>query len=138
VGNITTLSLNDGLTTPVARTFTPVSVGTELVQWNYKAAGSVLGQPTVTLGVRRPTLANGNRKVTYRVKVPVLETVVASASGYTPGPTVAYTLSANVDVVIPGRASASEIADLWAFALNGLQEANAFVADAVKEDDFPY
>jgi hypothetical protein len=49
---------------------------------------------------------------------------------------VAYTLSANVDVVLPSRASQAEIDDLAAYAANLISHAT--VQAIVASDDFPW
>lgn len=136
MSDISTLVVNDGQATPVSHTFTPVNVGAALVEWHDKSADSVLGRPSVTLGDRKPTAQNGNRKVTLRIKVPVLETVSPAATGYTPGPTLAYTLSANMDIILPSRASQAEIDDLYAYMKNVLSLAT--MDAVVTADDFPY
>lgn len=133
MSDVTTLALLDsGL---VSRNFVPTNVEPSLVEFHYKN-GSQLEWPSVTMGRRKPTASNGNRKISIRVKVPVLETVTAAASGYTPGPTVAYTVSANVDWIVPARATAAEIADSVAYVQNAL--AHAVVENSVQDDDFPY
>lgn len=136
MSDVSTLVLANGETTPVDHTFSPIEVAPTLVTYQDKSASTVLGRPTVTIGQRRPSVANGNRKVSLRVRVPVLEATDVAASGYTPGPTIAYTLSANVDFVVPNRASQAEIDDLAAYAANLVS--STLVDGIVTTDDFPY
>lgn len=136
MGNITTLALNDGQATPVSHDFEPTRVGEVLAQYHDKVDGIMAGYPSISLGNRLPTQANGNYKVTLRVRIPVLETAATAASGFTPGPTVAYTISANVDFVIPGRATEAERKDILAYTKNLL--AHSVVADSVESMDNPF
>jgi hypothetical protein len=136
MSNVTDIVLNNGESTPVAKTFTPDVVDANLVSYSEKSGVSYLAHPTLSLGRRMPTAQNGNRKATIRVKVPVLEEISGTTTGYTPGPKVAYTLLANIDVVIPSRASAAERADLAAFAANGL--AHSVINALIEDGDFPY
>lgn len=136
MSDVSALVLANGESTPVDHTFSPIEVAPNLVTYQDKTADTILGRPTVTLGRRRPSVANGNTKYTFRVRLPVLEATDVAASGYTPGPTVAYTLSANVDVVLPSRASQAEIDDLAAYAANLISHAT--VQAIVASDDFPW
>lgn len=108
MGNVTTLLITDGAVTPANVNFEPTRVEDNLVTYHEKSSGVFLGFPSISFGNRLPNAQNGNYKATARLRIPVLETAATAASGFTPGPTLAYTLSANVDVVIPGRASAVE------------------------------
>jgi len=136
MGAVTALSLNDGQATPVAHSFEPTKVGESLAVYHDKVSGVIAGYPSVSIGTRFPTQENGNYKVTLRVKLPVLETAATAASGFTPGPTVAYMLSGNMDFVIPNRASEAERDDLLAYCKNLLADA---AIDAVTVDmDPPY
>lgn len=136
MADVTTISINDGQATPVSHDFTPVRVESNLVTYSDKSVSTLLGRPRITLGNRLPNGKNGNYKATARVVVPVLETVTAAADGLTPGPTLAYQLLANVEVVIPSRAESAERDDLVAYMSNLIQHT---VADALFTDmDLPY
>jgi hypothetical protein len=136
MGAIATLSLDDGQATPVAHSFEPTRAGETLATYHDKVDGIMAGYPSVSIGNRFPTQENGNYKVTLRVKIPVLETAATAASGFTPGPTVAYVLSGNMDFIIPARATEAERDDLLAYCKNLLAHT---VVDAVVVDmDPPY
>jgi len=136
MGQVASIAIDDGQGTPVSHTFAPTRVGADLVEYHDKVTGVIAGYPCITLGNRKPTLANGNYKVTLRVKLPVLETAATAASGFTPGPTVAYMLTANADIIIPSRATEAERDDLLAYFKNLL--ADAVVDSAVVDMDPPY
>lgn len=134
MGAIATLSLNDSV--PGAHSFDPTRAGEVLAVYHDKVDGVMAGYPSITLGNRTPNQANGNYKVTVRIRIPVLETAATAASGFTPGPTVAYTLSANMDFVIPSRATELERDDLLAYSKNLL--AHAVIDSAVVDMDNPF
>lgn len=136
MSDVTAITLGDGQATPVNHTFDPVEVAPHVVFYEDKSASSVLGRPTLSIGQRRPNGANGNRKVTLRVRVPVLEEVGTSSSGYTPGPSIAYSVLADMSFVLPSRATTAEINDIFAYAKNLMSHAS--IDEVVTDDDFPY
>lgn len=133
---VANIVLADGQGTPVNHTFVPTQVSPDLVTYHDKATGIAAGYPRVTIGRRLASRENSNVKTSSRVYLPVLETVATASSGFTPGPTVAYSLAGNVDVAIPDRATAAERADLYAYLKNLV--AHAVFGSAVKDMDFPY
>jgi hypothetical protein len=129
MSSVTDMVLDDGATTPVAKTFKPIKVEPNLLTFNSSDYNSVsaevyAGRPVLTLGNRLPSNQNGNYKATLRLRIPVLEaSEVSAGTGTSLARPLAYTLSANVDVIIPSLASASEIKDLLAFVANSLADA---------------
>lgn len=130
------ITLADGQASPVNHTFNPVKVTSDLVIYADKVSGVMAGFPTISLGNRLPTGKNGNYKASGRIRLPVLETAATAASGFTPGPTVAYSLNLNVDGVIPERATLAERKDLYAYGKNLL--AHAVFGSLMKDMDLPY
>lgn len=128
--------LADGLATPVNHTFNPTKVTPDLVTYHDKVSGVMAGFPSITLGNRLPSGKNGNYKASARLRVPVLETAATAASGFTPGPTVAYSLTAALDCVIPERATLNERKDLYAYIKN--LAAHAVFGSLTKDMDLPY
>lgn len=134
VGNIT---INNGAATPVAKTHNPSTVQSDLVSYQDRSGGIVLGFPEISIGNRMPGKNASSYKVTARVKVPVLEqTSPSTATGIQPAPTLAYTLVGNVELIMPSRCTLSERKDLLAFVKNFL--ANAVVTTAVENFEMPY
>lgn len=118
VGNIV---INDGQGTPVAHTFSPSSVSTEVVTYHDRVGGIVLGYPELTLGQKLPTNGSGSIKQTLRISVPTLETVTGSTGdGFAPKPTLAYKERAFVEVYHDPRSSLQERKNLNAYLKNGL------------------
>jgi hypothetical protein len=134
MGAVATLTLTDDNAGTVD--FEPTRLDSSLVTYHEKSSGVFLGYPSLTLGNRLPTNGNGNYKATARLRIPVLETAATAASGFTPGPTLAYSLSANVDVVIPSRATAEE-RSLLAAQIAELLTETAWL-DLVEGMELPY
>lgn len=129
MSSVTDISLVQGNPLGLTKVFKPIKVESSLLTFNSAdyndvAAEIFAGRPTLTLGNRLPTAKNGNYKATLRVRIPVLEaSEFGSGNGTSLARPLAYTLTANVDVIIPSLASAQEIADLIAFTANGLANA---------------
>ena len=127
--------INDGQATPVAHTFEPVRVAPDLVTYHDKVDGISAGYRSITLGRRLPSAQNANGKSSGRIRMPILETAATAASGFTPGPTVAYSLAGNVDCVIPDRATLDERKDLYAYMTNLI--ADAVFGDLIEDGVLP-
>lgn len=133
VGNIV---INDGQGTPVAHTFSPSVVNSEVVSYHDRVGGIVLGYPELTLGSKMP-LNGGSIKQTLRISVPTLETVTGSTGeGFTPKPTLAYKERAFVEVYHDPRSSLQERKNLNAYLKNAL--ANAAWTTLIENYEMPF
>lgn len=120
---IAALTLANGETTPVNKTFDPVTIKNDVAQWADRSTGIAIGFPVVTFSMRAPTNAKGarNYRMVAKVVVPVLEqTSPSTATGIQPAPTKAFDLIANVEMVLPERSTAAQRKDIAAFARNFL------------------
>lgn len=134
VGNIV---INDGQGTPVAHTFSPTQVTSEVVTYHDRSGGIVLGYPELTLGQKVPTNVGGSYKQSLRISVPTLETVTGSTGeGFAPKPTLAYKERAFVEVYHDPRSSLQERKNLNAYLKNGL--AAAAWTTLVENYEMPY
>lgn len=134
VGNIV---INDGQGTPVAHTFSPTVVQTDVVNYHDRSGGIVLGYPELSLGQKMPANGVGSIKQTLRISVPTLETVTGSTGeGFAPKPTLAYKERAFVEVYHDPRSSLQERKNLNAYLKNGL--ANAAWTTLVENFEMPY
>lgn len=109
----TPIVINDGQATPVATTFAPESVTPGLSSFADRSAGITLGFRRLTIS---NTMANGKstvNKARFTVALPVTQVI----SGVT---STAYTLRANLDVILPDGATDAQRKDLFAFLKNGL------------------
>lgn len=131
---IASIVINDGQTTPVAHTFSPVTIdAVGVAKWADRAAGISIGFPTLTYSLKSPSKGSSAYKLTAKVTLPVLEqTSPSTATGIQPAPTVAYSLIANVELVLPERSLLLDRKNLLAFARNYL--ANAAVITAGVEN----
>lgn len=121
-----TITINDGQATPVAVAFNPESVTSDQATFADRTPGVSIGFRRISV---RNKFAKGSSKVNranYAVEYPVTTTV----NGIT---TVAYTLRANVDVILPDASTDAERKNLYAFLQNGL--ANTLVRGAIRDYD---
>jgi hypothetical protein len=125
---IAAVVINDGAATPVAHTFSPVSIVGDVAKLADRSGGIALGYPVITQSVRSP--GNGLRtyKVVQRVLYPILEvTSPSTSSGIQPAPTLAYNLMCNIEWVLPERSTLAERKNLKAFVKNYLAHSNTTV-----------
>lgn len=122
---IAALTLADGQTTPVNHTFNPVNIDQAgVAKWADRSGGIALGFPVVTFSLRNPSKTSRNYKVSAKVVIPVLEVTSPSTStGIQPAPTLAYNMTATIDMVLPERSSLLQRKDLLAYAKNTLNDA---------------
>lgn len=124
--------LTDAAGTPVNRSFAPRGVDPAgVAKWTYLGDGTVAGYNQLTQVVRKPTPQSDAWKVTFKLVMPVLETLstTGTSAGYTAAPKVAYTLIAVTEYVLPSRSSLQDRKDLRAMNYDLQQE--AVVTDAV-------
>lgn len=133
---VSDIVLNDGQATPVAHTFEPSRVASDMVIYHDKSSGVVAGYNALKLGNRLASRQNENYKATGKLVLPTLESAATNAAGFTPGPTVAYELRGDVSVVIPSRATDAERSDLEAYLKNLV--ANAVWGSLVTDAALPY
>lgn len=139
-----TLTVNDGKATPVAHTFNPSTFdqSASLASYVDRSGGIALGFPSVSLQIVQPPKSRPvkGREVSdsdrvYRVKIrialPIMETLSVADSGYTPAPTVAYTLRSHHEFILPERSTLADRKDVLAYAKNVLAQAviNSLVQD---------
>lgn len=133
MASLATLTINDGLSTPVSRDFLVTNVDNRVITYQDKdhpRAATPEGRPTITLG-NRPVNGTGNYKATLRVKVPVLDTWTEG------GNQLIGTALANVDIVLPSNVSSEAVVnDVYAFLINALQDPQ--VSDTIKSQVLPY
>lgn len=117
-----TITINDGLATPVARTFTCVKASPELTVYKDKRLAKLTYWPELTLQADVPATTARSRKAELRVRKPVVDVV----SGQ-----VVDTGMVRILFDIPASMVQAEIDDLYAFAVNGIQQ--ALIKGAVKD-----
>lgn len=117
---IAAISLNDAQATPVAHSFAPVNIdAVGVAKLADRSSGIALGFPVLSLSLRNPSASNRNYKLTARIVVPTLEVTSPSTStGIQPAPTKAYDVLANLEFVMPERATLLERKNIQAYVKN--------------------
>jgi len=139
---IAAIVINDGVATPVAHTFAPVTATDRngVAQWADRSGGIAVGFPVLTFSSRLPSKAAGpNRayKVTAKVVLPVLDiTSPSTGTGVQPAPSVGYSLIGTCEFSLPERSTLAQRKDLLAFVKNYL--ANAVVTAGVQDFETVY
>lgn len=127
---IANVVINDGLSTPVAHTFAPVTIDAQgVAKWADRSGGISVGFPTLSYSLKSPTGSSKSYKMTAKVTLPVLEqTSPSTATGIQPAPVVAYNLIANIEMVLPERSTTQDRKNLLAYAKNFLATASVCTA----------
>lgn len=107
-------------------TFTPESVSPALSVFVDRTAGVALGFNRLRIGTQFAQGKSVVNKSRYSVELPVTQVV----DGVT---RVAYTLRANLELILPDLATDTNRKDLYAFVKNGL--ANALITGAMRDLD---
>lgn len=120
------ITINDGQGTPVAVTFSPESISPQASIFTDRTSGVAVGFRRLAVSSKFASVKGGVNRGKFTVEYPV----TAVVNGVT---TVAYTLRASVDVIIPDGASTTERNNLYAFLQNGL--ANTLVRGGLRDLD---
>lgn len=129
MGQISTLTLNDGQTTPVAHTFVPANPqsGSESATWYDKSVGTPLGYRKISLKVLfQPS---GISRVKIIIADPILVDPSDGCCVTQNTAAVAYTDFAHLEFTVPWQSTQANRKDILAYAKNLL--ANAVVTSAV-------
>lgn len=108
--------INDGQATPVAVTFNPESITPSESSFVDRLPGVAIGFRRVRAWVSLALGKSTVNKCKMAVSLPVLQTVNGVS-------TVAYTLRSQVEMIIPDQATDAQRKDLYAFTVNGMQNA---------------
>lgn len=120
------ITINDGAATPVAITFNPEQVTPLLSTFADRSTGVSAGYRRLRI---RSSFANGKSTVNrcvFEVEYPVLQTVNGIS-------TVAYTLRAKVEAILPEACIDAERKNLIAFVKNGLN--HTLIQGAIRDLD---
>lgn len=72
---IAAIAINDGVTTPLAHTFSPETTNGRLASWNNEAAATLAGRERITVEVVKPQSVSGAYRHSTSMLFPVLATV---------------------------------------------------------------
>jgi len=128
--------INDGATTPVAHTFTPIGKDDKGVVWFEQTTPAPINpMGAKRIGYKQSRIMDprgqltGISRVTLTLALPSLEVLGNSASGLTPPATLAYTEKARCDFDLPERGLTQERKDTRVLFSNLLT--NAQVVSAI-------
>lgn len=105
----TAITLNDGQSTPVAHSFTPVSLSNGVAVWNDRAKSVQLEQPYITAKTTRGKTQAGLTRQTFTLNVPnysVLDGKLINVCG------------ATIELRLPSTATQAQRDDLAAYVKN--------------------
>lgn len=126
MANAAIITIKDGKATPADVSFAPENVANQLSTFVDRTPGVAIGFRRLSVGYKPAKGSSKVNRATFAVELPVTSTVNGITS-------TAYTLRANVDVILPDQSTLAERNDLYAFLQNGL--ANALVRGAVRDLD---
>jgi len=94
----------------VTNTFNPTGIDANGVATYEDSSGGIsVGNPRLSIQLRRPNKTNRNYKLTLKLFVPTLEvTSPSTGSGIQPAPTKAYDLAHIQEWILPERSTAAE------------------------------
>lgn len=106
----TVIPKSSSATTAEDRTFSPAGTDRNGVAWWEERSGTYrIGFPRFSMSHRAPTKTSRIDRVQAKLELPVLESVAGDDSnGFTPAPVVAYTLTANIEFLLPDRSSVAD------------------------------
>lgn len=134
MSQISTITLTDGATTPVNRSFGPAKKDGDTYQYHYRGGGVGAGFDRLTISTRHPTKALKATKVSLKLETPILEVTSPSTStGIQPAPTVSHTPLAQLEFVLPEKASKQERKNLLTMTRDLIDE--LLVTQAVEDLD---
>lgn len=108
-------------------TFTPESVSPALTKFVDRTSGVSIGFRRINISSKFANAKSSVNRSKLTVELPVITTVNGVNQ-------TAYTLRANVDMVLPEASSATDRNDLFAFTVNALQN-TALVRPAMRDLD---
>lgn len=120
------LVIADGQATPVNQTFAVESATPALTSFAERSSGISVGYRRIKVSNSFASGKNVVNKSKLTIEVPITQTVSGIVS-------VAYTLRANVELILPDPSTDAQRKDLYAFLKNGL--ANALIQGAMRDYD---
>lgn len=129
---VANIVINDGATTPVAYTFTPIGKDSKDVLWYEQITptpASMISARRIGYRQTRPQMnAKGQivaaGKVIFTIAVPTAQTLGTNDAGVLPPPSLAYKNVVRIEFDLPERGATQERKDLRSFCINLLGNAN--------------
>jgi len=117
--------LADAQATPVNHTFAVCSADGVQALYEDRSGGVPIGFGKLKVFIKAPSsktkAGNRNYQMQVQIAVPVLETLGNNSAGFTPAPTVAYTVRGLCTFDVPERASLQQRKDILKYVTYALQ-----------------
>lgn len=127
-----TLTLNDGKSTPIAHAFEHARATADQSWWEDRSPSQYIGWWKIWHALVRPkgnsNVANRSLHSKHRIEIPVLETLGTADTGLLPAPTLAHRLSVDVDFTFSERSLEGDRKDLRVILIAYLQSAAGIAA----------
>jgi hypothetical protein len=137
MAQLTAITLTDAASTPVNRVFNPAKKDGDVYRWDYRGSGIVAAYDQLSVSTRLPSKAAKATKVQFRPVCPTLEQTSAStATGIQPAPTVAYTNTGEITLILHERSNLQDRKNVLAMMRDLIDE--ALVTAVVENYDAPY
>ena len=111
-GNVT---VNDGESTPVAHTFSPVKIDGDIATYADRSGGVPTGYITYTASNRDPVAGSALNRERFVLTLPV---VADGSDPSVPAGTILRSLSCDLTVLIPASSTLQERKNVWAMFKN--------------------
>lgn len=137
MAQITSISINDGQTTPVAHVFNPVQSVPPMFRRNGVSGQAVIAQERLLIKTLLANTTKGVNKVQLEMVIPVVEVPAGgAATGYVAPPAVAHEQRVKIEFFLHQRSEKLGRKDLRIMAANLLL--NSLVASAIDDLEQPY
>lgn len=115
IGNVV---ISDGQSTPVARTFSPITTDGNVSRWADRSGGVPAGYKILQASQKDPSNGARNARMQFEIVLPTVVTDPVTGKDY-----VARTTRFNCEFVLPESSVLQERKDILAFAKNLLADA---------------
>lgn len=129
MGQIASITINNGATTPVAVTFAPLPQANGVVSFVDRTSNILEAMARINVSYSEPSNTRKTTKTRFTFELPVLETVAGV-------PTVTRVHRADVNFIFAPMATDGERKDIYAYVYNGLN--HALVKAAMRDNDPMY
>lgn len=124
MGAIARITVKDGSATPVDVNYDPTTPSGNIITFQDRAGGIVVGMPDLVIEQRAGNQKNGAQRTSIRTLRPTLEqTSPSTSTGIQPAPTLAYNHFMKTELVSPIRGTKAERVDVIKRHINILNHA---------------
>lgn len=124
MGAIARITVKDGSATPVDVNYDPTTPSGNIITFQDRATGIIVGMPDLVIDQRPGNQKNGAQRTAVRTLRPTLEqTSPSTSTGIQPAPTLAYSHFVKTEMVSPIRGTRAERVDALARHINLLNHA---------------